>query len=337
MATWKKILVAGDVSDTHIGNANQVITTSGRTLTLGDAGSGVGVFSIKDSSANDVLRVSHVSDQNFISLCGDVSILDDGSGGDNSTLKIYNGASHFIGFKAPSLSSATTFTLPDDDGSADQVLKTDGSGNLSWVDQSGGSVDGSGSSGKVALWQDSNTLTFDTGITYSGATDSVTVGGLTATSNGSGDGGVNGVIGGFGHIQVAAVMSPNGTTDGAFGQGTRMLEKLSGNVQAGKVYYYRDGWSLADKDVSDSINLLAVATDAEDGAEMVSEGVVRMNAGNGFTGAAAGTPLYIGDSGAVTTSAPTGSGDIARVVGYVLKASSKFIYFKPDNTWVTVE
>ena len=37
MATWKKVLIAGDVSDTHIGNANKTINTSSRSLTLGDA------------------------------------------------------------------------------------------------------------------------------------------------------------------------------------------------------------------------------------------------------------------------------------------------------------
>ena len=31
-----------------------------------------------------------------------------------------------------------TLTLPGDDGDADQVLKTDGSGNLDWVDQASG-------------------------------------------------------------------------------------------------------------------------------------------------------------------------------------------------------
>lgn len=205
---------------------------------------------------------------------------------------------------------------------------------------SGGSIDGTGSSGKVALWQDSDTLTFDTGISYSGSDDKLTVGGLDATSAGSGGGSVSGVLGSFGQLKVAGVLSPNGTTDGAFGLGTRMFEKLpiTAGVDAGKVYYLRDGWSLADKDVGDSINLLAVATDLENtGAEMISEGFVRMASGNGFSGASVGTPVYIGDSGAVTTSAPTGSGDIARVVGYVINASAKVIYFKPDNTWVTVE
>ena len=205
---------------------------------------------------------------------------------------------------------------------------------------SGGSIDGTGSSGKVALWQDSDTLTFDTGISYTGSSDKITVGQMEATASGSGSGLVSGVAATFEKANVAAVLSPNGTTDGAFGVGTRMFEKLplTTGVDAGKVYYLRDGWNLADKDVSDSINLLAVATDQENtGAEMVGEGFVRMANGNGFSSAPVGTPVYIGDSGAVTTSAPTGSGDIARVVGYVINASAKVIYFKPDNTWVTVE
>ena len=48
--------------------------------------------------------------------------------------------SHGVKIKSPPHSAAAnyTLTLPDDDGSANQVLKTDGSGGLSWVDQSGG-------------------------------------------------------------------------------------------------------------------------------------------------------------------------------------------------------
>lgn len=42
---------------------------------------------------------------------------------------------NYIGLKAPnSVTGNTTFTLPDGDGNPDQVLKTDGSGTLSWTD-----------------------------------------------------------------------------------------------------------------------------------------------------------------------------------------------------------
>tara|TARA_Y100001968_G_scaffold1045_1_gene797 strand:- start:50 stop:2275 length:2226 start_codon:yes stop_codon:yes gene_type:complete len=45
--------------------------------------------------------------------------------------------SHGVKIKGPAHSAAAsyTLTLPDDDGTANQVLKTDGSGNLSWVAQ----------------------------------------------------------------------------------------------------------------------------------------------------------------------------------------------------------
>src|SRR5210317_1738441 len=53
------------------------------------------------------------------------------------TLKLNEGTSNgtnFIGLKAPnSVTTSTTFTLPSADGGADEFLKTDGSGNLSFA------------------------------------------------------------------------------------------------------------------------------------------------------------------------------------------------------------
>ena len=69
-----------------------------------------------------------------------------------------NGAGH-IGLKAPnSVTSTTTFTLPDGDGSAGQFIKTDGSGNLGFavVDQA---LDLAGDTG-TDVYNTSETLTF---------------------------------------------------------------------------------------------------------------------------------------------------------------------------------
>jgi hypothetical protein len=54
-------------------------------------------------------------------------------------LRLYDkDESNFINLKAPDvLNSNYTLTLPTDDGGEGQVLKTDGNGNLSWVDVSG--------------------------------------------------------------------------------------------------------------------------------------------------------------------------------------------------------
>lgn len=54
-------------------------------------------------------------------------------------------SSHYVSFRAPAtITSSLTWTLPASDGTADQVLATDGSGTLSWADA--GSGGGSGSS-----------------------------------------------------------------------------------------------------------------------------------------------------------------------------------------------
>lgn len=47
--------------------------------------------------------------------------------------------SNYVGFKAPSgVGADLIWTLPNGDGIANQVLKTDGAGNLGWATQSGG-------------------------------------------------------------------------------------------------------------------------------------------------------------------------------------------------------
>ena len=43
---------------------------------------------------------------------------------------------------AHTANGASVFTLPTTDGSAGQILRTDGSGNLSWVNDQGGKLIG---------------------------------------------------------------------------------------------------------------------------------------------------------------------------------------------------
>jgi len=84
--------------------------------------------------------------------------------------------SHGITIKGPPHSAAAsyTLTLPNDDGSADQVLKTDGSGVLSWVDQSGG-----GGGGSLAVQDEGSALsTSASTLNFVGA-------GVTATGTGA--------------------------------------------------------------------------------------------------------------------------------------------------------
>ena len=46
--------------------------------------------------------------------------------------------------------------------------------------------------------------------------------------------------------------------------------------------------------------------------------------------------LDAANNGRAADAAPTGGGDIARVIGYCLNADGKRIFFNPDNTFVEI-
>ena len=78
--------------------------------------------------------------------------------------------------------------------------------------------------------------------------------------------------------------------------------------------------------------MLAVALGTSSSTDgMLLQGIFR-KASHGFS---AGAPLYVSTTaGAFTTTAPSGSGDYVRVVGYVIDSNT--IYFNPGTTWVEV-
>ena len=53
--------------------------------------------------------------------------------GTANELRFYEGA-NYVGFEAPSLSGDQIWVLPNADGSANQVLQTNGGGDLTWAD-----------------------------------------------------------------------------------------------------------------------------------------------------------------------------------------------------------
>jgi hypothetical protein len=71
-----------------------------------------------------------------------------GSSAAGATIKLYedtDNGTNYVAFKAPdAIGSDVTWTLPSADGTNNQVLATNGSGTLSWVDQTGGGGGGGG-------------------------------------------------------------------------------------------------------------------------------------------------------------------------------------------------
>ena len=109
----------------------------------------------------------------------------------------------------------------------------------------------------------------------------------------------------------------------------------SGTVTGGKFYYWAGlTWSQTDADSENSSKgLIAYAKTSGSASanRMLLQGII-YKASHGFV---LGIPLYLStNQGDLQATAPSGTNDVARVVGYSLDANH--IYFNPDNTWVKI-
>lgn len=246
--------------------------TADTTLTLPDgAGSSGQVLSTNGSGTLSWLTVPTSNNPDFFGILELKTV-----GGTQGEFIIYdNDNSHYISIKAPTVvSSNVDFILPDADGSANQVLKTDGSGNLS----------------------------FDT------VGDVIDNRKFTKTSNTDGD-------------SNGDVVYIGGTT----------------SMTTGALYHYKsDGtWELADADSAATCDgLLGIALGAaSDTNGVLLRGMVTIDHDPG----AVGDVLFVSTTaGDITATAPSGNGDIVRVVGYCLDASNGQIWFNPDGAFVEV-
>jgi len=175
-------------------------------------------------------------------------------GGNNNELRFYEGA-NYVGFEAPALSADKIWVLPAADGSNGQVIKTDGSGNLSFATVSGTTINNNADNRIITGSGTTNTLEGESNLTYDGSTFTVngnalntqispTTGTAQFYQRFSSDGG-NHYIGvansaGAGLLSGAGAYSLNIQTEGArnLALGTnnalRMLIDSSGNVGIGQ-------------------------------------------------------------------------------------------------------
>jgi len=104
-------------------------------------------------------------------------------------LRLRGATSGYIELKAPASAGDNTLTLPVNNGSANQLLKTDGSGNLSWVDDNSGvSLSGS-TNNTIATVTGANALQGEANLTFDGTTLKVAGGSNTTQAVFSGTGG----------------------------------------------------------------------------------------------------------------------------------------------------
>lgn len=133
------------------------------------------------------------------------------------------------------------------------------------------------------------------------------------------------------------------TTVGAFNAGARLLTgHASQAITAGNLVNMTGAGASnvgAQSANAAATGMLFIATDEADSDELLIEGVVKLSSTTTTslmaTNAKVGTPLYMSTTaGAVQTAAPSTSGDIVRVVGYVMNATDRVIYFNPSVDWI---
>jgi hypothetical protein len=103
----------------------------------------------------------------------------EGTSASSASIRLFedtDNGTNYIALQAPAaLATNVTLTLPDNDGTASQVLATDGSGVLSWVDSGGGL---SGAGGAIVI----NNTTISANYTIASGTNGFSVGPMTVSS-----------------------------------------------------------------------------------------------------------------------------------------------------------
>jgi len=127
------------------------------------------------------------------------------------------------------------------------------------------------------------------------------------------------------------------STDGAYNGDVIFVG--TGSTVLGKIHTLRsDGaWIETDADSSYTTGFLAVALGTDPDVDgMLIRGMVTLSIEIAGT-EAVGNILYVdgATAGAATVTAPSGTGDYVRVIGYVMGTDDQ-IYFNPDNAWVEI-
>jgi hypothetical protein len=114
-------------------------------------------------------------------------------------------------------------------------------------------------------------------------------------------------------------------------------------VAAGQLVVFTNngtiGWHLADADTTtESTGLLGISLSARvDGNANTTGVLVRGFARSStyYTTTGNSDILYVSNTpGGITDTAPTGSGDVVRIIGYMINDTTDLIFFCPDTTWV---
>ena len=208
-------------------------------------------------------------------------------------------------------------TYPATDGSAGQVITTNGNKTLSFADVSGVTVNTQSQHRLITCTSTNDTLEGDSGLTFDGTTLQL-----------------------LGRLNAFSVSIDRDTTTtilGRYGRGSEViyLGTATADVTKGGIYAYgAAGWedSNATSVSAASTGLMGYATSANSSDGMVKKGIIYYALGTGSNG----DVVYLDTTNnTLTTTAVSGTaGFVSRVMGYRLSADT--VYFNPSQDWIEI-
>lgn len=323
-STWVKILTENDsVNSDNLSSANLEQADATRNYDL----IADGTLNFRTSSDATILTMSQDTDGSAteVGVQGLLNVKKDGDNRAEIRLQETGTGTNYIALQAPSsLTSNYTLTLPTSDGNAGQQLTTDGSGNLTWG--SAGALSGTGVSGRVTFWNGTTALSSDDTFTWNATSNTLTVKGPLYTNE----------------VVIEDYNSTTLNAAGRHGYGSTVIDNLGSTVvAAGRMYALSETggtttWIDSDADTeANATGLLAIATATNSRDGMLLKGAVRVSSNSDFSSANAGDKLYVSASATrITSTAPTGSGQYVRLVGYAIDASNGIIFFDPSSDYI---
>lgn len=145
-----------------------------------------------------------------------------------------------------------------------------------------------------------------------------------------------------GSLDVAQGITLSKTADTDYSFNGDIVKIGTGSTTQGALHYLNSsgGWTLADADATGTAGgvLLAIALGTDPDVDgMLLRGMFTLDHDPGTIG----EELYVGaasqagvDAGDITSTAPSGTGDIVRVVGYCLDSTNGQIWFNPSNDFI---